>query len=259
MSGLAPFLARREREAFRAEALSKHEASLETLADADRTALSRHWLRRARSEARISVAFSKMLPLLRDVGALEIVLDLIELSAADELRHSGVCLHVAERYAGGALEPLPIGETPLPEFGCEDERLEAALLVAGTCCINETLATVWLGLGIDAARTPLTRAAHRAHLRDEVDHARAGWAHLASEALDPTLRAELGERLPRLLAANVPLWLEPDPVLPACGVPGHGAADSTVVERAIQGAVREIILAGFEHVGVPVPDECWRA
>lgn len=162
MSSLAPLLARREREAFRADVFSKYEASLETLADADRSALSRHWLRRARSEARISAAFSKMVPLLREVRATEVVVDLIGLSAADELRHSEVCVHVAERYAGRRLEPAAVGETPLPAFGCGDERLQAALLVAGTCCINETLATVWLTLGIEAARTPLTRAAHRA-------------------------------------------------------------------------------------------------
>jgi hypothetical protein len=259
MSSIAPLLARREREAFRAGVFSKYEASLETLADTDRSALSRHWLRRARSEARISAAFSKMIPLLREVRATEVVVDLIGLSAADELRHSEVCVHVAERYAGRRLEPAAVGETSLPAFGCGDERLEAALLVAGTCCINETLATVWLTLGIEAARTPLTRAAHRAHLRDEVDHARAGWAHLASDALDRELRAALGDCLPRLLAANVPLWLEPDPLLPAQGVRDHGAADHIVIERRMWGAVREILLPGFEHVGVPITEECRRA
>jgi hypothetical protein len=258
VSSIASFLARRERTVFSADVLRRYEASLETLADQDRLALSLHWLRRARSEARISLAFSQMLPLLREVGAAEVVLDLIELSAADELRHSEVCVHVAGRYAGRALEHLPVGETPLPAFGCSDERLEVAVLVAGTCCINETLATVWLELGIAAARTPLTRAAHRAHLRDEVDHARAGWAHLASSALDNDLRAELGGCLSRLLAANLPLWLDADPLLPVDGVRGHGAAHHLAIERAMKRAVREILLPGFELVGVPVGEECRR-
>jgi len=256
---MAAFLARRQRAAFRAEVFSEYEASLETLSDTDRLALSRHWLRRARSEARISLAFSKMVPLLREVRAAEVVLELIALSAEDESRHSLVCVHLAERYAGRALEPLALGETPLPAFGSEDERLEAALLVAGTCCINETLATVWLGAALRAARTPLTRAAHRAHLRDEVDHARAGWAHLASPALDGELRAELGACVPRLLAANLPLWLEADPLLPIDGVSGHGAPDHATSERTMRAAVHDLLLPGFEHVGVPVSAACWRA
>jgi hypothetical protein len=258
VSSLASLLARRERETFRADVFSNYEASLDTLSDAERSALSRHWLRRARSEARISAVFSKMIPLLREVRATDVVVSLIALSAADELRHSEVCVHVAERYAGRGLEPAPVGETPLPAFGCEDERLEIALLLTGTCCINETLATVWLTLGIEAARTPLTRAAHRAHLRDEVDHARAGWAHLASDALDRELRAAVGACLPRLLAANLPLWLEADPLLPAEGVRDHGAADHISIDRCIRSAVREILLPGFEHVGVPVGQECRR-
>jgi hypothetical protein len=65
----------------------------------------------------------------------------------------------------------------LPTFGCEDERLETALLVAGLCCVNETIATAWLEASLRAARTELARAANRVHLRDEIDHARLGWPH----------------------------------------------------------------------------------
>jgi hypothetical protein len=162
-------------------------------------------------------------------------------------------LRIAEHYAGRELEPLALGETPLPSFGCEDDRLETALLIAGTCCINETLATVWLELSIAEASTPLARAAHRAHLRDEIDHARIGWAHLASDALDDDLRAALGECVPRLLAANVPLWLAADPVLPAAGIRGHGVQPQPAIEAAIQEAIQDILLPGFAHVGVPLP------
>src|SRR5690606_35967430 len=93
----------------------------------------------------------------------------------DERRHGDICLRIAEHHAGARLEPLELGETPLPRFGCDDERLEAALLLAGTCCINET-------------------------------HARIGWAHLGSDALDHDLRVALGACLPRLVPSpRIPL------------------------------------------------------
>jgi hypothetical protein len=54
------------------------------------------------------------------------------------------------------------------------------------------------------------------------------------------------------LAANVPLWLAPDPVLPAAGISGHGVQPQPAIEAAIQGAIHEILLPGFAHVGVLV-------
>jgi hypothetical protein len=56
--------------------------------------------------------------------------------------------------------------------------------------------------------------------------------------------------VPRLLAANLPLWLTADPLLPAAGVAGHGVAPATVIARAMQRAVDELLLPGFAHVGV---------
>jgi hypothetical protein len=55
-------------------------------------------------------------------------------------------------------------------------------------------------------------------------------------------------KVPSALPANVPLWLAPDPVLPAAGISGHGVKP----QLAIEGAIQEILLPGFAHVGVPV-------
>lgn len=245
-------LSRRRRAYFSVEQLPFDDDSAGALSDAERSALAEHWLRRGRSEGRIGLAFGEMLAPLRSAGAHEAVLGLLQVASDDERRHAEICLRIAEHYAGRGLEPAPLGETRLPSFGCADERLEAALLIAGTCCINETLATVWLKLCVAAASTPLARAAHRAHLRDEVDHARLGWAHVASDALDDELRAALGECVPRLLAANLPLWLTPDPLLPAAGIDGHGVQPQLAIEGAIQRAIDDILLPGFAHVGVRV-------
>ncbi len=140
----------------------------------------------------------------------------------------------------------------MPSFGCDDERLEAALHVAGLCCINETLATAYLEECLSIATSPLAVTANRAHLREEIDHARLGWAHLASRSLTPGLREALGDCLPRLLDANVPLWERQDASLPAEGVPAHGHPSHAASRRVIEDAVRELVLPGFRHVGIDV-------
>lgn len=245
---------RRERSAFCAARLPLADRSVDALTDTERQALAKHWLRRGRSEQRVGIAFAKMVPLLRAVGAHDVVLRLLDLASADERSHAEICVELAGRYAARRLDPLPLGGVPLPEFGCDDERLEAALLVTGMCCINETLATVWIELSLSASTAPLAVAANRAHLRDEIDHARLGWAHLGSDALDPALRDELADCIPGLLSANLPLWLDPDPVIPREGIAGHGQPPHAEIERAVRRAVKELLLPGFRHVGVRPPD-----
>ena len=127
-----------------------------------------------------------------------------------------------------------------------------ALHVTGLCCVNETLATAYLAHCLAIATAPIAVAANRAHLREEIDHARLGWAHLASPALTPALREQLAECVPRLLAANVPLWEQPDAFLPPGGVPDHGLPSHQAACRVAQDAVAELVLPGFQHVGVVV-------
>ncbi|HEY4103913.1 MAG TPA: hypothetical protein VGM44_08480, partial [Polyangiaceae bacterium] len=109
--------------------------------------MAQHWARRARSEARVGRAFFAMVPRLRAVGAAPLVLSLLEISAQDEQVHAEICRQLSVSYAGKELELATEAvdyEVKLPEFGCEDERLEMALLVAGMCCVNETIATAWI-------------------------------------------------------------------------------------------------------------------
>ena len=53
-----------------------------------------------------------------------------------------------------------------------------------------------------------------------------------------------------MLAANLPLWLEPDPFIPLAGIAGHGQPPHVEVECAMHRAVAEILLPGFALVGV---------
>jgi hypothetical protein len=224
------------------------DRAVDALPDALREAIARHWQRRARSEARIGRAFALMVPRVRAVGAVAAVRELLARAADDEARHAGICLRLASHYAGRDIAALDDRDVRLPSFGCDDERLEVALLVAGTCCVNETLATAWIEAALAASTVPIAVAANRAHLREEIDHARIGWAHLAS--LDDGLRAAIGACIERLIAANLPLWEGPDEFLPDEGVPGHGLPSAAAARATIDRAIRELVLPGFAHVGV---------
>jgi hypothetical protein len=67
---------------------------------------------------------------------------------------------------------------------------------------------------------------------------------------DEPLREALAECVPRLLAANLRGWLTPDSELGASGAPEHGMVTLAAARGAVFAAVRDVVLPGFEHVGV---------
>jgi hypothetical protein len=201
-----------------------------------------------------------MVPVLRERRASAAVLDRLARGADEEIRHSEICARLAETYAGEAVVRPQIDSVPLPRFDVGDEDLETALLVAGMCCVNETIATAWISACLAAAKTPLATMANRIHLHDEIEHARVGWAHLASDAVSDATRSALGVCLPRLLEANAPGWERDDASLPAEGVPEQGHLPVAVSRRVFLDAVADLVVPGFAHVGVDTgPARAWLA
>lgn len=238
----------RRGRAFDVGSLPLGDVSVGRLDDALRARIALHWERRARSEYRVGRSFAQLLPRLVAQGGHEAVVALCRRAADEETRHAEVCLALADAYRGGPGAVALEGE-PLPDFGC-DEAFEVTLLVVGTCCINESVAIPWLTACVADARSPLTRAANRAHLREEIDHARLGWAYLASVSDD--VKADLGPWLVPMLEANISRWEEPDPVLPGEGVAGHGLLSQHASLRAVHEALTDVVLPGFAHLGVDV-------
>ncbi len=225
-----------------------------------RAGLAAHWRRRARSELRISHGFARIAPLLADVGVAPGLIAHCWHAVGEEQAHAELCRQLVELYAGASEPAIELGETvELPDFGIADPRLTAALLIVGTCCINETLATAYIAACLDASQVPCAVHANRIHLREEIGHGRLGWAVLASPWLSTELRDALIPCLPGMLAANVPLWLRPAPHLPAAGIPGFGHPAHADVCAMITRTVHEVIVPGFAYVGVPYhgPREPW--
>lgn len=226
-----------------------------TLSDEERVRIVAHWKRRAASERRIGRGFAAIAPRLRAVGAPRVVVEGMTEAAAEESRHAELCVAMAARYAGcDPGEPIePAFE--MPDFRTGDERLELLFLVVGTCCINETLAVAYIRACMDAAEDPGAKAANRAHLREEIGHGRLGWALLGSRWVDDRLRTELSARLPRLLAANVPLWLREDPELGPLGMPRLGHPSAATIAAVIDDTVRNAVVPGLQRAGLDTPLE----
>lgn len=236
------------------------DPSVAALSSAQRTAIAGHWKRRTRSELQVGRAFAAMVPLLRERRASSAVLDRLESGAEEEIRHSEICAQLAETYSGESFVRPQIDSVPLPRFEVGDEDLELALLVAGMCCVNETIATAWISACLAAAKTPLAQMANRIHLTDEIEHARVGWAHLASDAVSDATRRALGPCLPKLIEANAPGWERDDPSLPPEGVPEQGHLPNAASRRVFIDAVADLVLPGFAHVGVDIgPAKAWLA
>jgi hypothetical protein len=224
------------------------DPSVAALDAATRSAIAQHWTRRARAELEVGRAFSAMARRL-DGHAAPTVVTMLASSADEEVLHSGICVRLAETYAGATIDAPQIESVPLPAFGYDDDReLEDALLVAGQCCINETIATAWLSACRAIATSPLAIAANRFHLQDEVTHARIGWAHLAQTSAKA--RSKLASLLPALLAANLPHWEAADPSLPEDGVPSHGLLGVERTREVVRAAVHDLVLPGFDYVGI---------
>jgi hypothetical protein len=214
-----------------------------------RSELVQHWLRREQHERQVGAAFATLARLLADWAA-PAVLSLLTSGAREEERHADVCHELARAYAG---YPLPAPErlsATLSDFGTGDSRLELSLNVVGLCCINETIATAWLRHCLAIATVPELAAIVRAHLSDEIQHARAGWAHIASPALTLAERAVIAERLPQLVEVNAAQWLNPDNFLSGNALPTHGQPSAQASQRVIALAIDELVWPGFRHVGL---------
>ena len=224
--------------------------------DADtRAAVARHWEHRGDSEERVAAIFTRFVPRLRDARAEAIVIELATRAADDELRHADICRAVASRYGDRAVGRA---EREVTSVGVDNAaELEAAVGLAALCCIQETIACAWLQACRDGATARLPRAALRTLLEDETDHARLGWAHLASARVSRETREQIARHLPQLLEGCLQPWLVPDASGLPDGVAEHGIPADAETRRVVLGVVRDVVFPGFATVGV-APDAARR-
>jgi len=218
------------------------------------------WAFRWQVEVEASGRFERLADRLEQTGAAAELVALAQRSAADERRHAGLC---AEQAALRGQDGPWTGAAPPPEIAPGGLPLRERVLyelVAG-CCIAETASVAVLTALLEAARGTELQRVLRALARDEVQHARLGWAALTVARresdvafLSPFLPAMLGGHVDPDLYAPVTAERE-DPALLEHGVLPH-RLQRTLFERSL----REVILPGLERLGVEVlPARRWLA
>ncbi len=230
--------------------LPERDDSLAALTREERELAVGVWRGRAEAELRAGGSFTFLTATLEAAHAPAELVALARRAVSDERRHGELCWRVACAIAGRELpapRPLPVTAPAHPDAS---PALRRVLHVVGMTCLNETTGSAFLEVCRAGARGTLVRAALHELLSDEIDHARLGWAFVASPAVDAATRAELAGWLPALLASNLAAWrarprVEVTDALVAQGYPRWDDVDAAVVA-----AMHELILPGFASLGI---------
>jgi hypothetical protein len=238
--------------------LTAATADASDLSDAARRVLAGVWAYRAGAERQAARRFARLTIELREVGALAECIALAERAVDDEQRHVTICTALATAYGGGdepenADEARPIGPARLSQR----ERLLYELVAF--CCITETLNASLMKVAFDRARVPEVRDALRSILKDEVQHARLGWAHLAWEH-GRGGTSFLGAALPSMLAGAVQAELFSPSSRPVDGaaLEAHGELSEAQRLAIFEAASEHVLVPGFEQHGIDTaPMRAW--
>lgn len=217
------------------------------------------WSFRARAELEAAARFRRIAALLRDTAAHDLVVDMARAAVDDELRHHVRCSALARRFGtapASAIEPVaaPLrtdGRTP-----AEQVLVEAVAMG----CVTETLSTALLLEMRAAASDDEVADTIDEILRDEVDHARLGWAHLAADVRRRDV-AFLGARLPAMLAHTVheEIFAEGDDEL-AAPLAGLGGLPRSRRCAVFVQCMRDVVFPGLRVHGIDTAaGESWLA
>lgn len=223
-----------------------------------RAELAAIWQNRAGLELRVASTFSSISVELLEHGATQSVYEIISQAVRDEVHHAQISAELAAKYRGGPLvwpDPEP---NHVPTFRASKGLLHATLYVITECCINETLACSILEGSIAQTESPLVKAALSTILSDEIDHARVGWAHLASPWVTPEIRQEIPSWLQWLHSSNHHDLLGDDAPLPREKYPAHGMLSRRRAREITYATLVDVILPGYRRAGIdPSATEEW--
>jgi len=232
-----------------AHELPADDPTIAALSPEDRAVIARTWAERSACEQRAAVIFTILARDLLVDGAAPEILDLATRAVHDELRHTEVCRQVASRYHGAPIAwPAP-EPAPVPEFRDAGPELTRFLYLVFNTSIAESTGAAFLQACRADADGPLVRAALQQLLRDDIGHSRIGWAQLASGRVTQHFPA-LARALPALLIAVRRGWHDRCDELPEHPPAGHGCATPQAIRDAVDMTIREVIVPGFDHVGV---------
>jgi len=225
------------------------------LADADpakRQEAARIWAMRAGLELSVSAAYAVILRELFQTGAERPVLELCSAACAEEVRHAVLCLEVAEALDGKQRHWPTAASLHVPSYdGVAPGPMLSALHLVAMSCLNESIACVRLAEALKLTRVDVVKDALHQILRDEVQHARAGWAHLAGQHVTVEMKAAIGRFVPHLISASLRGLIEENDSIPSEHFAAFGLPHLDLAREHAQKAVFDVVLPGFVRLGIP--------
>jgi hypothetical protein len=208
------------------------------------------WAFRTRAEIEAAARFARMATELAEIGATDVVARGAKEAAADEERHRDLCARLAARWGEpNALQHVP----PRERIGRSgmDPRDRLLWEVVAVCCVSETMNTSLMTRCLEVAKDAEIRATLDELLKDEVNHARLGWAHLAAERAAG--RGEfLRDVLPLVLEASVePGFLQGQPHVPWTDeLYDYGELPSPELVQIYRDTLNLVVFPGLDATGV---------
>jgi hypothetical protein len=147
-----------------------------------RAEVGREWWFRAWAERESALRFARLAESLAAQRAPEVLCVACQEAAEDERRHAVLCAEVARRFRDDdpyAQRPAPGAALGPGELGASERLLYE---IVAFCCVTESLNASLLLTIFESASDPMVRDASRDLLKDEVQHAKLGWAFLAHHA-----------------------------------------------------------------------------
>jgi len=223
-------------------------ADLRTLSAITRQRLAHAWLARAGAELGVAAYMRTIARDLAEVSSDDGVRAMFDRLVDDEDHHARVCLTIASTYAGRPLEaPSPVDAEFVP-LDRVPQPYRVSLRILGMLCIGETLAAAWMDTSRRTTEEPWLRNWIRRHYSDEVVHARVGWAHFASRAVDARVRAVAGRWVLPLAKANINGWFasaDDD-----AGLEDHGFPNRAETRAIAREAMLGLVVPGLHAVGI---------
>jgi hypothetical protein len=232
---------------------------IEATSAEDRAALAAIWQNRAALEMRVGSTFSSLMVELLENGTTQTVYEIVSQAVRDEVHHAQISAELAAKYRGDSVvvwpDPAP---NNYPTFKASKGAWHALLYIVVECCINETTACGVLEGSIAQCKSPLVKAGLQRILSDEIDHARAGWAHLASPWVTEEMKRELPSWLEWLHSANNHDLLGDDAPLPREKYPTHGMLSRLRAREITYATMIDVIFPGYRRAGIdPSAAEGW--
>lgn len=223
--------------------------AISALSDEQRGQLREYWVDRARGELTTALTFEFMLADLEIEAAPRELLELARTAIADEHRHVDWCLRwAAVVEPTRPAEPELSGTRPLEleSASAHDNRLLRTIF---GCCFSETVAIHVLRGSHAHITLPSVRRLNQEHMKEEIGHARLGWALAAWPGLTPRDRSMLAAHVPEMLRLVRMVWQSTQRA-PDARLHELGYLSSEIIDPACDEAIEGVVMPGLERAGI---------